>query len=53
MSNKLAIAIGSIVVVVGSAVGYRLITGQCPVGACMHWAHGDKAKVAATADVKP
>ena len=26
---------------IASAVSYRLVTGQCPIGAICHYVHGD------------
>jgi hypothetical protein len=40
ISKKLLIVVGSLAILLGSAVGFRVITGQCPVGALMHKLHG-------------
>jgi hypothetical protein len=50
VSKKLFIGLGALALVIASAVGYRCVTGQCPVGALMHKLHGDAQ---ATTTVQP
>lgn len=50
MRKKLLILAGSLALVVGSAVAYRAVTGQCPLGAVMHKLKGDEQ---VTTTVKP
>jgi hypothetical protein len=39
--SKLVIGLAALALVVGSGITYRLVTGQCPVGAFCHFIHGD------------
>jgi hypothetical protein len=44
--SKLAIGLGTVVLVVSSGVAFRLATGQCPVGCLMKHLHGEQAQQA-------
>jgi hypothetical protein len=40
LKGKLAYILGSLAIVVGTGVGYRVVTGECPVGALCNAING-------------
>jgi hypothetical protein len=42
MRQVLICSLGALALLVASAVTFRLVTGECPVGCLMHHIHGDK-----------
>ncbi|HVY60986.1 MAG TPA: hypothetical protein VHF22_05000, partial [Planctomycetota bacterium] len=47
LKKKLAIAAGALALVLGSAIGFKAVTGQCPLAALCHAIHGQPSVDAA------